>query len=142
MPRRQTLTSSRRDLRCMACASLTANSAEEKKFISREEAQKAQKKKSGFFAYFVLFCGQNSFCFRPETGYRRPISEQNRRGKRPGKRRHKVGSAYGCFLSDLTRFTADPCIAPGRLPRRESQLYMGCQRVASAVNGGQSYPSK
>ena len=31
---------------------------------------------------------------------------------RPGYRRHRTGNAYGCFLPDLTRFAADPCIGP------------------------------
>src|SRR5688500_3453962 len=39
------------------------------------------------------------------------------RERRPERRRHRAGTAYGCLLSYLTRFTADPCIAPGRLPR-------------------------
>ena len=29
-----------------------------------------------------------------------------------GYRRHRTERAYGCFLPDLTRFTADPCIGP------------------------------
>src|SRR3954464_8604645 len=44
--------------------------------------------------------------------------KNGRRERRPGYRRHKAGTAYGCFVSDLTRFAADPCIGPGRLWRR------------------------
>ncbi len=29
-----------------------------------------------------------------------------------GYRRHRTEQAYGCFLPDLTKFTADPCIGP------------------------------
>src|SRR3954466_16353020 len=47
-----------------------------------------------------------------------PPIKNGRRERRPGDRRHKAGTAYGCFVSDLTRFAADPCIGPGRPTRR------------------------
>src|SRR5207249_3468743 len=51
-----------------------------------------------------------------ETRVGNSLKGKRSRGRRSGTRRHKAGSAYGCFLSDLTRFTADPCIGPDRLP--------------------------
>src|SRR5436190_22937904 len=48
--------------------------------------------------------------------------KNGRRGRRPRYRRHKAGTAYGCFVSDLTRFAANPCIGPGRPLRRPSEL--------------------
>src|SRR5258706_4631457 len=47
--------------------------------------------------------------------------KNGRRKRRPGYRRHKAGTAYGCFVSDLTRFAANPCIGPGRRLRRPSE---------------------
>src|SRR4051812_32348605 len=51
-------------------------------------------------------------------------SKKRRRGERPGSRKHTTGTAYGCSLSDLTRFTAGRCIGPGRLPRRSVDCHV------------------
>ena len=41
-----------------------------------------------------------------------PFGMTERLRSRSGDRRHRTEQAYGCFLPDLTRFTADPCIGP------------------------------
>ena len=67
--------------------------------------QKQQSPGTGFLGFFA-FCGLK-LTPRARTGYRR----------------HRTKRAYGCFLPDLTRFTALPVHRARPCSRRQLEYY-------------------